>query len=92
MRQVNIAAKAFIAHALPITANITNTPPAIADEEQVPAAPADPGYIGGVKCLASQFSTGSYGWKGGRRVTIEVLNEAGEMEKVTLELQLSEHA
>jgi hypothetical protein len=71
-----------MAHALPITVNITNTPPAVADEDKVPAASADPGYIGGVKCLASQFSTGSYGWKGSRRVAIEVSNEAGEMEKV----------
>jgi len=71
-----------MAKALPITVNITNTPPSVADEESVPAASADPGFIGGVKCLASEFSTGSYGWKGSRRVTIEVPNETGEMEKV----------
>jgi hypothetical protein len=85
-RQANIAASAFVAKALPITVNITNTPPPIADEGSVSTTSADPGYIGGVKCLASQFSTGSYGWKGNKRVTIEVPNEAGELEKV-IEIQ-----
>jgi hypothetical protein len=72
-----------MAKALPISANLTNTPPSVADDESVPAASADPGFIGGVKCLPNQFTTGSYGWKGNRRVSIEVRNEAGEMEKVT---------
>lgn len=87
-RQANIASSAFIANALPITANVTNTPPSIADEENgtVSAASADPGYIGGVKCLPSQFSTGSYGWKGNKRVTIEVKNENGEIEKVQVQI------
>jgi hypothetical protein len=71
-----------MARALPITVNITSTPPPITDETNVSATSTDPGYIGGVKCLASQFSTGSYGWKGNKRLTIEVPNEAGEMEKV----------
>lgn len=71
--------------------NITNTPPPITDDDKdesatVPAASADPGFIGGVKCLPSQFSTGSYGWKGNRRVTVEVKNEAGEMEKVQVQV------
>ena len=66
--------------------NITNTPPSIPDDESVPAASADPGFIGGVKCLPSQFSTGSYGWKGSKRVNVEVKNEAGEMEKVQVQV------
>lgn len=72
-----------MANALPITVNITNTPPPIVDEDTVPATSADPGYIGGVKCLPSLFSTGSYGWKGSKRLTIEVPNDTGGMEKVT---------
>lgn len=88
LHQTNIAASAFMAKALPISANFTNTPPSVADDESVPAASADPGFIGGVKCLPSQFSTGSYGWKGNRRVSIEVRNEAGEMEKVIYLLKI----
>jgi len=87
--KTNIAASAFMAKALPISANFTNTPPSVADDESVPAASADPGFIGGVKCLPSQFSTGSYGWKGNRRVSIEVRNEAGEMEKVSVQVTIN---
>ncbi|KIM87446.1 hypothetical protein PILCRDRAFT_814969 [Piloderma croceum F 1598] len=87
--KTNIATSAFMAKALPISANFTNTPPSVADDESVPAASADPGFIGGVKCLPSQFSTGSYGWKGNRRVSIEVRNEAGEMEKVSVQVTIN---
>lgn len=90
LNQANIATTAFIANALPITLNITNTPPPITDDKDesatVPAASADPGFIGSVKCLPSQFSTGSYGWKGNKRVTVEVKNEAGEKEKVQVQV------
>jgi len=69
--------------------NITNTPPSISDDESIPAAPANPGFISDVKCLPSQFSTGSYGWKGNKRVTMEVKNEAGEMEKVQVQVTIN---
>jgi len=87
--KTNIAASAFLAKALPITVNITNTPPPITDENNVSTTSADPGYIGGVKCLPSHFSTGSYGWKGGKRITIEVPNEAGELEKVQVQVTIN---
>ncbi|THH08710.1 hypothetical protein EW145_g2531 [Phellinidium pouzarii] len=46
-------------------------------EERVPAASADPGAIGSVTLLPSVFSTGSYGWKGSKRVTIAMPNADG---------------
>ena len=64
--------------------NFTHTPPAIADDDKtVPATTADPGAIGALTLVPAEFSTGSYGWKGSKRVTIEIPNvDGGESEKV----------
>jgi len=64
--------------------NITHTPPVLTeDDSSVPATMADPGYIASSTLLATTFSTGSYGWKGNKRVTMELENpETGEKEKV----------
>ena len=66
--------------------NFTHTPPAIADDDKtVPATAADPGAIGALTLVPTEFSTGSYGWKGSKRVTIELQNAdgaEGEKEKV----------
>lgn len=82
--QANIAPSAFKSNALPLHLNITHTPPVITeDDSTVPSASADPGFIGSTTLLPSVFSTGSYGWKGNKRVTIEVPNpEGGENEKL----------
>lgn len=82
-----MAASSFLKNALPLTAHVTHTPPSITDgSETVDAASADPGNIGGVKCLPSQFNTKSYGWKGNKRVTMEITNDAGEKEKVQVQI------
>jgi hypothetical protein len=48
----------------------------------------DPGHLGGLTLVPTSFSTGSYGWKGNSRLTIELLNpEGGEKEKVTVMLK-----
>ena len=75
---------AFKSKALPLHVNITHTPPVIADgDDKVPASSADPGFIGSSTLVPSDFKTGSYGWKGSKRVTIEVENpEGGDKEKV----------
>lgn len=63
--------------------NFTHTPPAIPDSETVNATSADPGFIGTTALVPTVFNTGSYGWKGNKRVTIELQNgESGEKEKV----------
>ena len=79
-----MAASAFKARALPIHVNITHTPPAVTDGEGANATSADPGFIGTTALIPTIFNTGSYGWKGNKRVTIEVPNgeSGGEKEKV----------
>ncbi|KAI0060778.1 hypothetical protein BV25DRAFT_1917337 [Artomyces pyxidatus] len=72
-----IAVSAFKARALPLHVNVTHTPPTIPDDESVPAATADPGFLGAVVLSPSSFATGSYGWKGQKRFTIELPSPEG---------------
>ncbi|KAG5647189.1 hypothetical protein DXG03_001148 [Asterophora parasitica] len=82
---------AFKATALPVHVNLTHTPPTIADpDEVVSAATADPGFIGNLTLVPSSFSTGSYGWKGSKRITIELQNtESDTKEKVQVMLSIN---
>lgn len=81
--KTKVGANDFKASALPLHVNITHTPPAIPDDDQANATSADPGFVGTTALLPSSFNTGSYGWKGNKRVTIEIVNnETGEKEKV----------
>jgi len=88
--QAAIPTSAFKAKALPLHVVLTHTPPAIPDAEAVPSATADPGFIGALTLVASSFSTGSYGWKGNKRITVELQNPEGgeqnEKEKVQVML------
>ncbi|KAJ7273008.1 hypothetical protein C8J57DRAFT_264071 [Mycena rebaudengoi] len=85
-----IPTSAFKSKALPLHVNLTHTPPSIADADTTPAAPMDPGHLGGLTLVPTSFSTGSYGWKGNSRLTIELLNpEGGEKEKVTVMLNIN---
>lgn len=82
-----MAASQFKNRAMPLHVNFTHTPPALLDaagEEAVSVASQDPGNIGTTTLVPSTFSTGSYGWKGSKRVTIELQNADadGEKEKV----------
>jgi len=81
---------AFKARALPLHANITHTPPSVSDSEAVPAASADPGFVAATTLVPGNFNTGSYGWKGSKRLQIELMNDTtGEKEKVTVQLQIN---
>jgi hypothetical protein len=81
--QATLSTSAFKSRALPLHVNLTHTPPSISNEDTVPAASADPGFIGSTTLVASSFSTGSYGWKGSKRIVVELENpEGGEKEKV----------
>ncbi|KAG7086493.1 hypothetical protein E1B28_002442 [Marasmius oreades] len=73
-----LPASTFKSKALPLHVNVTHTPPTIPDDETVPAATADPGFLGSMTLVPSTFNTGSYGWKGSKRVTIELQNGEGE--------------
>ena len=79
--QANMAASAFKARALPIHVNITHTPPVLADDGTVTLASTDPGFIGTTALVPSTFATGSYGWKGNKRFTVELENPEGGEEK-----------
>jgi hypothetical protein len=87
--QTSVSASAFKAKALPLHINITHTPPPITDggDDKLPASAADPGHITSASLLPSVFSTGSYGWKGNQRVTIEIENENGEKEKLQVQIR-----
>jgi len=87
--KTSVSQTAFLARALPLHINITHTPPAIPDgeEERVPATDADPGFLGTTALVPSGFTTGSYGWKGNKRLTIELpgaegVEGGGEKERV----------
>lgn len=80
-------ASAFKSKALPLHVNITHTPPSIADDESVPAANADPGFLSAVTLTATSFNTGSYGWKGSKRFTVELQGSGDEKEKVQVMLR-----
>ncbi|KAJ7696607.1 hypothetical protein B0H17DRAFT_1053877 [Mycena rosella] len=85
-----IPTSAFMSKALPLHVNLTHTPPSIPDADTVPAAPQDPGHLGGLTLVPKSFTTGSYGWNGNKRLTIELLNpEGGEKEKVTVMLTIN---
>ncbi|KIY48311.1 hypothetical protein FISHEDRAFT_43767, partial [Fistulina hepatica ATCC 64428] len=78
--KASLSATQFKSHALPLHVYLTHTAPAAEAE-----APADPGSLGTCTLAPASFSTGSYGWKGTKRVTIEVVNPenpSGEKEKV----------
>ena len=87
--QTSVTASAFKSKALPLHINITHTPPAITEEGdgKVTATAADPGHITSASLLPAVFSTGSYGWKGNQRVTVEVENEKGEKEKLQVQIR-----
>ncbi|KAI8999095.1 hypothetical protein BD414DRAFT_476968 [Trametes punicea] len=90
--KTNIAASAFKARALPLHVNITHTPPVLADDGTITLASADPGFIGTTTLVPSTFATGSYGWKGSKRLTIELQNPEGDDEKEKVHVMLTINA
>ncbi|KIJ44167.1 hypothetical protein M422DRAFT_47640 [Sphaerobolus stellatus SS14] len=71
----------FRGAALPIHVSFTHTPAPIPEQEDDRTTPIDPGHIGNITLLPSEFSTGSYGWKGARRMTLELQGSEGEEKK-----------
>ncbi|KAF5379877.1 hypothetical protein D9757_007187 [Collybiopsis confluens] len=84
-----LPASQFKSKALPLHVNVTHTPPVAADDETVPATSADPGHLGSITLIPSSFNTGSYGWKGNKRLTVELENDTGTKEKVQVMLTIN---
>ncbi|KAF9466238.1 hypothetical protein BDZ94DRAFT_203569 [Collybia nuda] len=84
----------FKATALPLHVNVTHTPPTIADAdtEAVSVATVDPGFVGNLTLVPSSFSTGSYGWKGSKRITVELQNGEGGSEREKVQVMLTINA
>ena len=81
--------------------NLTHTPPSILKEdepgnegaqlENVMDTINDPGFIGNLTLVPTAFRTGSYGWKGSRRIAVELQDgdTDGEGRKETVEIMLT---
>ncbi|KAI0933507.1 hypothetical protein AcV5_005635 [Taiwanofungus camphoratus] len=91
--KATMATSAFKVRAMPLHVNVTHTPPAISDDAETTAvASTDPGFIGTTTLVPSSFATGSYGWKGSKRLTVELQNAdgaEGEKEKVHVMLTIN---
>ncbi|KAI5896278.1 uncharacterized protein SCHCODRAFT_02614432 [Schizophyllum commune H4-8] len=56
-------------------------------EETVSVASTDPGFLGSMTLVPTVFNTGSYGWKGNKRIQVEIMNsETGVKEKVQVQM------
>jgi len=65
----------FKSRAVPLHVNITTT----ALPEGQESAPADPGFLASTTLVPSTFSTGSFGWKGHKRMVVELPKAEGEL-------------
>jgi hypothetical protein len=59
------------------------------NDDTAPAHSADPGWIGSSTLVPTKFSTGSYGWKGSKKVTIEVVDTEDPEKKVKVQVNIS---
>lgn len=90
--KTNLSAKTFKSQAHPLHITITHTAPPVVEEsvEKSPPESTDPGFLAALSLQPSSFSTGTYGWKGSKRVTIEVDNpDTGEKEKLQVQLSFN---
>lgn len=85
-----MAQSAFKARAVPLYVSITTTAPV--PEGQGSAA--DPGFLTSTTLVPSTFATGSFGWKGHKRMAVELpkAEEEGEGEKVHVTLTYVFHS
>ncbi|KAF8816727.1 hypothetical protein BYT27DRAFT_7237857 [Phlegmacium glaucopus] len=105
--QPTLSTAEFKSKALPLHVNLTHTPPSILkkvesdvavtggpESEDVDAAVVgdDIGFIENLTLLPSSFTTGSYGWKGSKRITVELQGGGGEGGKEKVQVMLSINA
>ncbi|KAF9228695.1 hypothetical protein BS17DRAFT_772370 [Gyrodon lividus] len=87
--KTSIAASTFKSRARPLHVNITSTPPPVVEGQQS-TTPADPGFLGSTTLAPSSFATGSFGWKGNKRLVVELPKGGGEEgEKVHVMLTIN---
>ncbi|CUA72392.1 hypothetical protein RSOLAG22IIIB_01059 [Rhizoctonia solani] len=88
-KKTPMSAEDFKAKALPLHVNLTQTPPKV-EEPKDGSAPAtsDDGFLGSIAMQPTTFQTGSYGWKGSRRLTIPLPGGA-EGETVTVMININ---
>ncbi|CAE6492532.1 unnamed protein product [Rhizoctonia solani] len=81
-----LSAEDFKSKALPLHVNLTQTPPKL-EGESAPAT-SDDGLLASIAMQPTTFQTGSYGWKGSRRMTIP-LPGGTEGETVTVMININ---
>jgi hypothetical protein len=66
---------------------VSRTPPADRDNTDASAAVIDSDFIGAIALQPCSFTTGSYGWKGSKRLAIDIVDPtSGEKKKVQVML------
>jgi len=89
--KTSLSTTAFKTKALPIYVTLTHTQPDATEDKPGTETPTDPGFLGALTLSSSSFATGTYGWKGSKRITVEVDNAEGT-EKEKLQVQLTINA
>ncbi|KAI0293414.1 hypothetical protein BC826DRAFT_1105068 [Russula brevipes] len=79
-----IPASAFKRGAVPLHVTVTDTPSTGGnDDNNASEAPVDPRFLGAVALQPCTFTTGSYGWKGSKRLAVDIIDpKSGETKKV----------
>ncbi|KAG2140972.1 uncharacterized protein EDB93DRAFT_650975 [Suillus bovinus] len=84
--QTGLSASAFKSRAQPLHVSISHTRPP-ADVEST-----DPGFLEAMELVSTSFSSGSFGWKAGKRMTVHLPKLEGEEEGETVHVTLSINA
>ncbi|OJA21536.1 hypothetical protein AZE42_01797 [Rhizopogon vesiculosus] len=86
--KTSMGATAFRSRAQPLHVNITHTEPPI----EIDAAETDPGFLGAVSLVSTSFTTGSFGWKGSKRMTVDLPKLEGQEEAEKVHVMLTINA
>ncbi|KAG1748910.1 uncharacterized protein EDB91DRAFT_1197557 [Suillus paluster] len=86
--KTSMGAATFKSRAESLYVNLTHTVPS-ADVE---ASEKDPGFMAAIELVTTSFSTGSFGWKGNKRMTVTLPQREGEEEAEKLHISLSINA
>lgn len=84
--KTGMSATAFKSRAQPLQVNISHTKPP-ADVEST-----DPGFVEAIELISSSFATGSFGWKGSKRITVSLPKLEGEEEEEKVHVMLTINA
>ncbi|KAG2107890.1 uncharacterized protein F5147DRAFT_695595 [Suillus discolor] len=84
--KTGLSATAFKSRAQPLHVNISHTKPPTDVES------TDPGFLEAIELVSSGFSTGSFGWKGSKRLTVNLPKLEGEEEGEAVHVMLTINA